>query len=90
MIDKVTDEFTNLRVVATTLRSVRSATINDCGALAWSAEDGFVQATHRRGLEILDRVGGATPSPPASSMACSSTPTCQPLSSTGRRTGHWP
>src|SRR6516165_2654382 len=58
MIDKVTREFTNLRVVATTLRSVRSATVNDWGAIAWSAEDGFVQATHRPGLEILDRVGG--------------------------------
>jgi 2-dehydro-3-deoxygluconokinase len=58
MIDEVTKVFTNLRVVATTLRSVRSATINDWGALAWSAEDGFVQATHRSGLEILDRVGG--------------------------------
>jgi 2-dehydro-3-deoxygluconokinase len=58
MIDKVTEEFANLRVVATTLRSVRSATINDWGAVAWSAEDGFVQATHRPGLEILDRVGG--------------------------------
>lgn len=58
MIDKVIQEFANLRVVATTLRSVRSATINDWGAIAWSAEDGFVQATHRPGLEILDRVGG--------------------------------
>jgi 2-dehydro-3-deoxygluconokinase len=57
MIEKVTEEFANLRVVATTLRSVPSATINDWGALAWSAEDGFVQATHRR-LEILDRLGG--------------------------------
>jgi 2-dehydro-3-deoxygluconokinase len=26
--------------------------------VAWSSEDGFVQATHRPGLEILDRVGG--------------------------------
>jgi 2-dehydro-3-deoxygluconokinase len=58
MIDKVTREYSDLRVVATTLRSVRSATINDWGAIAWSAEDGFVQATHRPKLEILDRVGG--------------------------------
>jgi 2-dehydro-3-deoxygluconokinase len=58
MIEQVTREFANLRVVATTLRSVRSATINDWGAVAWSAEDSFVQATHRAGLEILDRVGG--------------------------------
>ena len=38
--------------------TVRSATINDWGAVAWSAETGFVEAEHRRGLEILDRVGG--------------------------------
>jgi 2-dehydro-3-deoxygluconokinase len=58
MIDKVTGEYANLRVVATTLRTVRSATVNDWGAVAWSAEDGFVEATYRPGLEILDRVGG--------------------------------
>jgi 2-dehydro-3-deoxygluconokinase len=58
MIDRVTADFTNLRVVATTLRSVRSASNNDWGAIAWSAEDGFVHATDRPGLEILDRVGG--------------------------------
>jgi 2-dehydro-3-deoxygluconokinase len=45
-------------VIATTLRTVRSATSNDWGALAWSAETGIVHATHRLGLEILDRVGG--------------------------------
>jgi 2-dehydro-3-deoxygluconokinase len=37
---------------------VRSATITDWGALAWSDEEGFVQATRRPALEILDRVGG--------------------------------
>ncbi len=58
MIDAVTAEFANLRVVATTLRTVRSATINDWGALAWSDDDGFVHATDRPGLEVLDRVGG--------------------------------
>jgi sugar/nucleoside kinase (ribokinase family) len=45
-------------VVATTLRSARSATINDRGAVAWPAADGFAGATPRRSLEILDRVGG--------------------------------
>ena len=34
------------------------ATVNDWGAIAWSPESGFVTATHRPGLEILDRVGG--------------------------------
>ncbi len=41
-----------------TLRSVRTASRNDWGALAWSADDGFVHATQRDDLEILDRVGG--------------------------------
>jgi 2-dehydro-3-deoxygluconokinase len=57
MIEAATKEFTNLQVVASTLRTVRTATINDWGAIAWSP-DGFVAATHRPGLEILDRVGG--------------------------------
>jgi 2-dehydro-3-deoxygluconokinase len=37
---------------------VRTATVNDWGAIAWSEPTGFVTATHRPGLEILDRVGG--------------------------------
>jgi len=57
MIEDVTKEYPNFGVVATTLRGVRSATVNDWGAIAWSPE-GFVEATHRSGLEILDRVGG--------------------------------
>ncbi|HEY0120012.1 MAG TPA: PfkB family carbohydrate kinase, partial [Cellulomonas sp.] len=31
---------------------------NDWGALAWSRSSGLLEATHRLGLEILDRVGG--------------------------------
>ncbi|QZN85126.1 sugar kinase [Cellulomonas sp. C5510] len=58
MIDRVAAEFGNFQVIATTLRTVRSATVNDWGAIAWSRESGLVQATHRPGLEILDRVGG--------------------------------
>jgi len=57
MIDTVTAEYPNFRVVATTLRTVRSATVNDWGAVAW-ADGRFAEATHRRELEILDRVGG--------------------------------
>jgi len=57
MIETVTAEYTNFRVVATTLRTVRSATVNDWGAVAW-ADGAFVEATHRTGLSILDRVGG--------------------------------
>lgn len=58
MINRVADEYPNFTVMATTLRTVRSATINDWGALAWSKATGVVAATHRTGLEILDRVGG--------------------------------
>jgi 2-dehydro-3-deoxygluconokinase len=58
MIGQVNQRFGNVRAIATTLRGVRTATVNDWGAIAWSAGDGFVQATPRPGLEILDRVGG--------------------------------
>jgi 2-dehydro-3-deoxygluconokinase len=58
MIGEVTAAYPNFAVVATTLRTVRTATVNDWGAIAWSAQTGFVQATHRPGLEIMDRVGG--------------------------------
>ncbi|HXB53179.1 MAG TPA: sugar kinase [Vicinamibacteria bacterium] len=57
MIVEVTREFPNLRVIATTLRTVKSASINDWGAVAWGAGQ-FHEATLRRGLEIYDRVGG--------------------------------
>jgi 2-dehydro-3-deoxygluconokinase len=58
MISDVVRDYPNIAVAATTLREVRSASINDWGAVAWSAETGFVESTFRVGLEILDRVGG--------------------------------
>jgi 2-dehydro-3-deoxygluconokinase len=58
MIERAGAEFPNFQVIATTLRAVRSATVNDWGAIAWSRADGFAEATPRPGLEILDRVGG--------------------------------
>ena len=58
MIERAAAEFPNFAVVATTLRTVRSATVNDWSAIAWSRETGFAEATPRPGLEILDRVGG--------------------------------
>lgn len=57
MIQRATAEYPNFRAVATTLRTVRTATVNDWGAVAWVGGE-FYQATHRPGLEILDRVGG--------------------------------
>ncbi|HEY3053126.1 MAG TPA: sugar kinase [Thermoanaerobaculia bacterium] len=57
MMGSVGGEFSQLQVVATTLRVARTATRNDWGAIAWS--DGqFYEATARPDLEILDRVGG--------------------------------
>lgn len=58
MISKATAAYPNFTVVATTLRTVITATVNDWGAIAWSDENGFVEALHRSELEILDRVGG--------------------------------
>lgn len=57
MISDVTGALPHLTVVATTLRTVRSASVNDWGAVAWAGGE-FAEATHRPGLEILDRVGG--------------------------------
>ena len=54
----VSSAWTTCAQVVTRWRTVRSATVNDWGAIAWSRETGVVQATHRERLEILDRVGG--------------------------------
>jgi len=57
MIEKAVKAYPNFKATATTLRTVKTATINDWGAICWM--DGrFHQATHRENLEILDRVGG--------------------------------
>ena len=57
MIEKVVKEYPNFKVVATTLREVKSATINDWSAICWA--DGNIYKAHDyKGLEILDRVGG--------------------------------
>ena len=58
MIETASAAYPNFGVIATTMRGVRSATVNDWGAIAWSRGEGLVRATQRDGLEILDRVGG--------------------------------
>jgi 2-dehydro-3-deoxygluconokinase len=58
MIGKAAAAYPNFQVIATTMRTVHTASINDWGAIAWSPSTGVVQATHRPRLEILDRVGG--------------------------------
>jgi 2-dehydro-3-deoxygluconokinase len=57
MIGQAVSEFPNFKVAATTLRTVKTATINDWGAICWYNGE-FHEAIHRPGLEILDRVGG--------------------------------
>ncbi|NKY31404.1 2-dehydro-3-deoxygluconokinase [Nocardia gamkensis] len=47
----------NASVVATTLREVSSADVNDWTSAAWTAETGFITGPRMRGLHILDRVG---------------------------------
>jgi 2-dehydro-3-deoxygluconokinase len=57
MIYEVVEEFPNLKVVATTLRNAKTASVNDWGAIMY-AEGQFNEATLRPDLEIYDRVGG--------------------------------
>lgn len=56
LIAAMTADLPNLKVVATTLRSITSASINGYGAVAWAGD--FASATYRKRLEIYDRVGG--------------------------------
>ncbi len=57
MILKVVKANPHFKVVATTLRTVKTATVNSWGGICYY--DGqFYEATHRPDLEILDRVGG--------------------------------
>ncbi|MCF8391642.1 MAG: sugar kinase, partial [Bacteroidales bacterium] len=57
MISDAVKTFPNFKVAATTLRTVKTATINSWGAICWYKGE-FFEATHREDLEILDRVGG--------------------------------
>ena len=57
MMKQVLLEFPNLKVIATTLRKVKSASRNDWGALC--CHDGkLYQSILRENLEIYDRIGG--------------------------------
>jgi len=57
MIEKAVAKFPNFKVVATTLRNARTATVNDWGAVSYAAGE-FYEARPMPALEILDRVGG--------------------------------
>ncbi len=57
MISKAVASYPNFKVVATTLRTVKTATVNSWGAVCW-ADSNFYEAMLREDLEIFDRVGG--------------------------------
>ncbi|HEY8901101.1 MAG TPA: sugar kinase [Chthoniobacterales bacterium] len=57
MIDKAIAAFPNFQCTATTLRAVKTATINDWGAIVWHAGN-FHESRPYPALEIMDRVGG--------------------------------
>lgn len=57
MIENAVKIYPNFKVVATTLRSVKTATVNDWSAICWS--DGkLCKGLELDNLEIYDRVGG--------------------------------
>ena len=57
MILNAVAAFPNFKVAATTLRSVKTATVNSWGAICYNDGD-FHEAKYRPDLEIMDRVGG--------------------------------
>jgi len=57
MIREAVCQFPNFKVVATTLRTAKTANVNDWGAILWAGGE-FFQARTRENLEIYDRVGG--------------------------------
>jgi len=57
MIESAVAEFPNFKACATTLRAVRTASVNDWSAICWYDGE-FHQAMDMKELQILDRVGG--------------------------------
>ncbi len=57
MIERAVGEFPNFKVAATTLRTVKSASVNDWSAICWY-DGAFHQAMAMKDLAIYDRVGG--------------------------------
>jgi 2-dehydro-3-deoxygluconokinase len=58
MVNDVSKEYQNLKVIGTTLRVVKNAGVNDWGAIAWNNDEGFVESKSMQDLDIYDRVGG--------------------------------
>lgn len=57
MINQAAETYPNFKAVATTLREVKTATVNDWSAICW-ADGEIFKAKDYKGLEIMDRVGG--------------------------------
>jgi 2-dehydro-3-deoxygluconokinase len=71
MVERVVKDYKNIKVVGTTLRGVKTATLNDWSAIMWvrntpspgtpgegRGEGAFYDGPHYDNLEIEDRVGG--------------------------------
>jgi 2-dehydro-3-deoxygluconokinase len=56
MIDRVVEQFPNIKLVATTLREVHSTNRHDWAAVLWLEGQHFVSPTCH--LDVLDRIGG--------------------------------
>jgi 2-dehydro-3-deoxygluconokinase len=56
MIERVTEQFPNIKMVATTLREVQSSNRHQWGAVLWYNGDQLVSPTCE--LNVLDRIGG--------------------------------
>ena len=57
MLGEVTGAYPNFKVIATTLRTVKTATVNDWSAMVY-ADGKITKGMELQGLEIYDRVGG--------------------------------
>ncbi|WP_206447891.1 sugar kinase [Agrococcus sp. KRD186] len=57
MVERARKDFPNIALMAATQRTMRSASVNDWGAIAWSDRTGVVHSSVRERLDILDRVG---------------------------------
>ena len=57
MIANAVKVYPNFKVVATTLRTVKTASVNDWGAMCW-ADGEICFSSEYKDLSILDRVGG--------------------------------
>jgi len=56
MIERVIEQFPNVKVVATTLREVHSSNRHSWGAVMWYDGEQYVSPTTQ--LDVLDRIGG--------------------------------